>query len=81
MERVTVRDAWESYRRDVMPADAGPDQIRECRRAFYMGFWAMLNINIGIGDDSVTEEMGVFVLENLVNECKRFNHDVVAGRA
>jgi hypothetical protein len=79
--RVTVRDAWDSYVAGVMPPDAPPDQIRECRRAFYAGFWAMLNINIGIGEDGVTEAMGVFVLESLVRECRAFNADVQQGRA
>lgn len=32
-----IREQWEAFRLLVMPADAPPDQIREMRRAFYVG--------------------------------------------
>lgn len=79
--RVTVRDAWDSYKAQAMPPDAHPVQIQECRRAFYAGFWAMLNINVGVGDDAVTEAQGVFVLESVIRECRAFQRDVQSGRA
>lgn len=33
----SLESVWQSYRADVIPADAGPIQVEECRRAFYAG--------------------------------------------
>ena len=35
--RESIREAWESYRAQVMPVNAGRIQIQECRSAFYAG--------------------------------------------
>ena len=37
----TVASAFESYRREVIPAAASDVQVEECRRAFYAGAWQM----------------------------------------
>lgn len=38
-----IREHWESYVRDVLPDDAPPMQIRECRLAFIAGATALFN--------------------------------------
>lgn len=37
-----IAQAWESYRRDVVPATASAVQVQECRRAFYAGAQGLL---------------------------------------
>jgi hypothetical protein len=48
MIRLLVLEGWNSYRREVIPAEAPVIQVEECRRAFYAGcihlFYAVLGI-------------------------------------
>jgi hypothetical protein len=37
-----IRQAWQSYCRDVIPKTAGTVQITETRRAFYAGAWEVI---------------------------------------
>ena len=39
-----VEAEWISYRKNVVPADAGPVQVVECRRAFYAGAVSMMRV-------------------------------------
>jgi hypothetical protein len=74
---VTIADSFAAYRKAVIPADASPIQIEECRRAFYAGSYFMLtNLREGIGDDAVSEEDGVQHLERLQAECETFLADL-----
>lgn len=77
----TVAAFWESYRREVLPANAPAVQVQECRRAFYAGVKATLAVLLEIGDDSVSEDQGVELIERLHDECRVFTADVLEGRA
>lgn len=77
----TIAAFWESYRREVLPADAPDIQVQECRRAFYAGAKAVVAIVTEIGDDSVTEDQGLDILTGLHEECRTFVADVMRGRA
>lgn len=79
--RVTIRDAWDSYRVNVLPRDAPPVQVSECRRAFYAGVWAMVNVNMRIGEDSVGEAEAMGILVAITEECESFSLDVQRGKA
>jgi len=68
----TVLDLWESYLKNVVPADAEPIQIQETRRAFYGGAWMLLQTVKRLGDDDFTEDDGVEALEALEQEMKNF---------
>jgi hypothetical protein len=35
---MTIRQEWEIFKAQVLPADAPEFQVEECRRAFYSGF-------------------------------------------
>lgn len=74
MSRVeTVAESWESYRHEVLPANAGPAQIAETRRAFYAGSYiTLMNIATHVGDPNADEEEGVENLERLKAECEAF---------
>jgi hypothetical protein len=43
---------WESYRREVIPDDAGAIQVEECRRAFYAGSVALFKVVMTMLDPS-----------------------------
>jgi hypothetical protein len=69
----SVAQAFDSYRKNVIPQDAPPVQVEECRRAFYAGSYTMLmNVSANIGDDSTSEEDGIVQLEALKAECEAF---------
>ena len=76
----TVREDWQSYERDVMPADAGATQRSETRMAFYAGAWAMLtNVKL-CGEPDMSEEAGCVYLELVTSEIERFCRAVKEGR-
>lgn len=67
----TVKEKWESYLREVVPANAGPVQVEECRRAFYAGAGSLLNITSTV-IPYMSEDAGVAVLEGLHQELQGF---------
>jgi len=80
--RSTVRDAWNSYRASVMPANAPPVQIQECRRAFYAGMEClMVAIMGGLDPGSDATEGDLDYVAALHQELLNFAQDVRAGRA
>jgi hypothetical protein len=69
----TVASAFANYRQHVIPRDAPPIQIEECRRAFYAGSYALLlNLAYNIGDESTDEEDGLRHLDALKAECEAY---------
>jgi hypothetical protein len=48
MKRLLILEGWNSFRREVLPAEAPPIQIEECRRAFYAGCVHLFSSIIGI---------------------------------
>jgi len=82
MQADTVDNAWYSYARNVIPNDAPEVQYTECRRAFHAGAWAVLQVVIGIGEDSsVSEADGCAILDRLERELKEFYRRVKEGKA
>ena len=53
-------------------------QHDEMRKAFFAGATAMLRMVQSVGDDSVTEEQGVMVLDAIEQECVQFSKDLLA---
>ena len=68
----TIQAAWQSYQDQVVPKDAPKTQITETRRAFYAGCQTILGITYAIGDDSISEDAGVQMIETLHQECELF---------
>lgn len=82
-----IGEAFDSYRSDVIPTDASPTQIRECRRAFYAGACAalceLMRIECGPPGDTISEEeqlAGARRVERLRLELKAFGEDLIAQR-
>lgn len=76
----TIKDAWESYRTGVIPATAGRMQLQECRRAFYSGAWAFLQMQIHYMA-AQEDEKALDIITAWNEECKQFAKDVEEGRA
>lgn len=76
-----VKAGWRTYAEHVLPTEALPVQMQETRRAFYAGARYLLGVLEGIGDNAVSEDSGVAILESIAAELTRFLNDVEAGRA
>jgi len=69
----TVAESFATYAAKVLPKDAPPIQIEECRRAFYAGaYFLLMNLSYNIGDPTTDEEQGIVQLEKLQAECEAF---------
>ncbi len=78
-----IKDAWESYVKEVLPADCGTTQFIETRRAFYGGARAMFSAlfkGLASGGDEMTPADEAFII-GLENELNQFTQDVKGGRA
>jgi hypothetical protein len=74
----TIKDQWESYKKDVLPKDAPQIQIRETRIAFYAG----VHVTLLFMRDTLTQmsdEAGVVVLEAWHQECLAFAKNYSKG--
>lgn len=82
MKRGKVETAWLTYRHLVMPADAVPVQIQECRRAFYAGAQMLLTELLAMvspGDECTEEDLQK--MDQVQTELEQFSLDVSEGRA
>jgi hypothetical protein len=79
--RKSIKSEWESYHTTVLPRNAPPIQIMECRRAFYAGAEAFFRCVYDVGSDDAPEDDGVEYLETLSQELQTFGRDVGAGKA
>ena len=68
----TIQSFWESFSKDVIPEDAPEVQRKEMKRSFYAGCYTVLQITYGIGDEAVSEEAGIQMLETLHQESRIF---------
>lgn len=74
-----IRDAWQTYDRDVVPKDAGDVQRLETRRAFFAGAMALMQINNFIGEDSTPEQVGLVFLNAINAELRDFAAGIGRG--
>lgn len=83
MKTETVAQMWDSFAAAVF-AGIGPVsdvQRQEMRRAFFAGAWAILQAMKALGDDGVSEDAGVNVLERWEAEMRLFQALVSRGGA
>lgn len=81
MTNHTIRSAWDSYRRAVLPATAPAIQIQECRRAFYAGaegLYVRIMTGLEPGPDATGGDL-TFLAE-LDRELRDFARSVAEGR-
>ena len=72
-QRKRIAAMFEGYRDMVIPADAGPVQVKECRQAFFAGATSLFTIMIASvedGDDVTEGEM--VTMEEIDAELREF---------
>ena len=77
----TIQEQWNSFKLLVVPKDAPPIQRQEMRMAFYAGAEAMMRIQWAVGDEAISEDAGVAILEGCQDELRRFAEQVQNGEA
>lgn len=82
MSEQRIKAAWESYRTEVIPKNAGQTQIIECRRAFYAGAGALLGVILwALEPGTEATEEYLKMMEQISAELTTFKNDVRGGRA
>ena len=82
MSQQRLLEEWNKFARALKLENASEVQRREMRRAFYAGAWAIMNRlsqDVSQGDEQTPEDDRL--LEDFQNECRKFNQDVMEGRA
>jgi hypothetical protein len=75
----TMGRQWKSFEAAVVPADAGPEQRQEMRRAFMAGAWAMFCTIENVSNASSDDAEVLVILERLRAECESFAKLVLSG--
>ena len=74
-----VEAHWQIFAKAIFAGEpVSRVQYEEMRKAFFAGATAMLRMVQSVGDDSVTEEQGVMVLDAVEQECVQFSKDLLA---
>jgi len=69
----TLADMWETYAKAVIPPGESPAAIKNAKFAFYGGASYVLDVLLlVIGDDAVSEDAGIEILEGLRQELRLF---------
>lgn len=68
----TIQSKWEDLSKKIFHPDIPEIQVKEMRKAFYLGAFASLSIMLNISDENFSEEAGAKVIENLRQECINF---------
>ena len=82
MRQNRIQEEWLSYRERVLPKNATPVQIQECRRAFYAGARAFFHCcirTLGSGDDVTDADLQM--LKDADGELEDFAKRVLRGEA
>lgn len=82
IKRQLMAEQWDSFARAALPANAGADQRREMRRAFYAGAQAILfKVITSFAPESEPTAEDIQVMEELHQELQDFAKKVAAGTA
>lgn len=69
---MTIEQCWNYFRGEVIPKDADADTLRRARMVFFAGAAFMMDQNIRIGEDDISEDVGAAHLEALAQELNLF---------
>ncbi len=77
-----LAEAWESYQTRILPTEAPPVQIQECRRAFYAGAAALFEtLMAGLEPGTDPTPRDLTLVDGLADELRTMVLDVAQGRA
>lgn len=69
---LTVKQRWEQFERNVVPAGASAAQRQEIRRAFYAGFYESLGAITDVSQQVSDEDQAVCQIEAYYRECREY---------
>ena len=74
-----IEEHWKIFAKAIFAGEpVSRVQYEEMRKGFFAGATAMLRMMQAIGDDSVSEEHGVMVLDAVEEECVQFSKELLA---
>lgn len=76
----TVQQEWQGQELMLVPKGSPEEQRTQTKLAFYAGVQATLRLLWGIGDDSVSEDAGVQLIESWNQECDQFAREWARSR-
>lgn len=76
-----IEKLWQSYKSNVIAANASDIQLIEMRRAFYAGVTALKSILDSIAEEDIPEDHGVIIIQGIDIELNNFTDLVKNGRA
>ncbi len=79
-EDISLALCWELYRRQVVQADAGEEQVEDTRMAFYAGFSECFKIMCDLTED-LTEDHAAATLSRISDESRAFFEAFMAKHA
>jgi hypothetical protein len=68
----TIKDAWDSFERKVIPNEASSVQRLEMKKAFYAGVHSTLQFQLGLVDTKLSEDAMVLMLQGWHEEVEMF---------
>ena len=74
----TIKEHWESFEKLVIHKEAGADQRKEMRNAFYDGAQSTLFGIREVSDSNVSEDAGAHIIEGYNQELSDFVKQIVA---
>jgi hypothetical protein len=78
----SIADKWNQFAQLVFRPGTSEIQIRDMRRAYYIGFHtALLTLLHGVSEGDEPTDSDVAYLSQLHEECERFAADIKRGRA
>ena len=80
-QTASIEQQWRDYCTQVLPADVGPVQLQETRRAFYAAANAVLQVMLHLVATQEDDEAGVRILQGMHDECIAFSRAIARGEA
>ncbi len=80
MARITpIKDAWRDFEHRCVPGDAGENQRKQTRQAFYAGAISVNIINDAIGEPECSEAQGMVLLSAVRRDIEEFLESRIGG--
>lgn len=76
-----VETLWREFEQLCIPQTAPMIQRQEMRRSFYAGVEGAMKVLREIGEDDVSDDAGVRVLESMNGELREFKKSMLRGEA
>jgi hypothetical protein len=73
---MNIKDHWDSFQEHAITKQAGPDQIRDLKRAFYSGAFVIFGSFAEISASSVEDKEALELIDDLYQELEEFGKEI-----